>query len=679
MPTTGGRAQTSVARAVPWVLWMILLGGAVAVVASLPAAWRLHTTICDGSHCPAGTATSAAASRLESIGLSLPGYAAAGLAMLVLITAACLIVAALLLRSSSSNAGALVGAAALIAIGVAFPQTIPALAVENPELAWLPALVDGSIVLVAWWVASFPDGIIRTRIGWAAVAASVVFAILPWLGLFLRLPGWLAPTLTLVTAGLLLSALITNLLTAPPERRRVMGGALSALAGAILVLSLATILQNTDFVVVGTLVDLALQTLLMLAFLAMPMAIAGAVLRRGLWGTAPSIVRTLSATAVTTVALGVFIAGALVLGTLGAEPAVALAVPVTVVALALQPLAAGVHALVRRLLTGSTADRQRALGDLGASLAIAADLDRAPESVADAVAAALGWRTARVVGSVPGQSERDAGGDVWLPLLHASSVEGWLVLTPRRPGAMLEPSQREAIAPVAAHLASVLHANRLAEDLRDSRRALVVAREDERRRVRDDLHDHVGPTLAAAVMTLGAAEHESSRNPEAATGYVRDARQQVSDAVATIRRIVYGLRPPALDDLGLVGAVTAFTRGLQTPMTLTVESGTSLPPLSASVESAAYAITLECVSNALRHSGGTECSVRIHMDRDELVIEIEDNGRGVISPIDGVGTESIRQRAAELGGSFERLTRNGDGTLARTRLPTGPNAQEESA
>lgn len=220
-------------------------------------------------------------------------------------------------------------------------------------------------------------------------------------------------------------------------------------------------------------------------------------------------------------------------------------------------------------------------------------------------------------------------------------------------------------------MAALLYSTRIDEQLRAAHRSLVSAREEERRRLRNDLHDGLGPSLGAVVMGLSAAENLLHTDPAAAQLLLVDARRQLRDTVGEVRRLVHGLRPPALDECGLLAAVQAFARGAdQGSMRVTVDAGHPLPPLAAAVEVAAYFIVLEAVSNAVRHSGGSVCAVVFVVDGGMLKIAVRDDGRGLSgAPPAGVGLTSMRARAAAVGGTLEVAQRCDGGSLVTARLP----------
>ena len=218
---------------------------------------------------------------------------------------------------------------------------------------------------------------------------------------------------------------------------------------------------------------------------------------------------------------------------------------------------------------------------------------------------------------------------------------------------------------------------RLSADLQRSRERLVEAREEERRRLRRDLHDGLGPQLSSQALTIDAALALMQRDPEAAEALLLELKADSQDAVADIRRLVYGLRPPALDDLGLLGALRETAAQYDAKgLNVSLKPPEDLPPLSAAVEVACYRIAQEALTNVARHSGAGACTVSLAIeDENVLRLEVRDDGRGMPDPMansavrSGVGLTSMRERATELGGSLDVQQLPEGGTLVRARLP----------
>ncbi|GAA1042416.1 hypothetical protein GCM10009557_68410 [Virgisporangium ochraceum] len=205
---------------------------------------------------------------------------------------------------------------------------------------------------------------------------------------------------------------------------------------------------------------------------------------------------------------------------------------------------------------------------------------------------------------------------------------------------------------LATPLAVALHATRLSADLQESRERLVTATEEERRRLHRELHDSLGPALTGAAFKADAIGNLAATDPAHAGALSAELGTQIRAAIQDVRRLVYGLRPPALDELGLVGAVRRMADELDGDLTFDVE-GRDLPPLSAAVEVAAYRIATEAMTNAVRHSRGRRAVLSLHADGQALHVSVTDDGAPEAAWRPGVGLRSIVERAAEVGGTAE--------------------------
>ena len=233
---------------------------------------------------------------------------------------------------------------------------------------------------------------------------------------------------------------------------------------------------------------------------------------------------------------------------------------------------------------------------------------------------------------------------------------------------------------LAGPLALALHATALSAALQESRVSIVAAREEERRRLRRDLHDGLGPVLTGIAFKADAAGNTLTADPARAGELLGQLRADTTAAIGDIRRLVYGLRPPALDDLGLIGSLRQQSARLaQRPdgssVAVELDAPEDMPPLPAAVEVAAYRIITEAMTNAARHSGATSIAVRLALpEGGALRIEVGDDGVGPRSPWQaGFGLISMRERAAELGGSCEAGPAPGGGGRVTASLPLTPS------
>jgi two-component system, NarL family, sensor kinase len=325
-------------------------------------------------------------------------------------------------------------------------------------------------------------------------------------------------------------------------------------------------------------------------------------------------------------------------------------------------------------------------GPLGDSYSVITELSRQIDTLNPTIASASDVSLARMIAStlnVPYVAIVD--GDVQtsvvgvrpsdreladVPLVYQGAEIGHLYVAPRHAGTSLSNRDLKLLSDLAQQLAVALFAIRASEQLQASRAALVTAREEERRRIRRDLHDGLGPSLASMKLQLAAVDRMLDADPGRAASLLKEVRDGMDVTTADIRRLVYGLRPPLIDELGLVAALRNHPSA-HSGMTITVEPD-DVPDLPAAVEVALYRIGCEAIHNAVRHSGGHRCAITIITTADDVQMRISDDGRGLPEPlVGGVGVCAMRERAAELGGIVE-LSRD-SGTTVTAVMPLRPS------
>lgn len=205
-----------------------------------------------------------------------------------------------------------------------------------------------------------------------------------------------------------------------------------------------------------------------------------------------------------------------------------------------------------------------------------------------------------------------------------------------------------------------------------SRRRIVAAREEERLRLRRDLHDGLGPTLAALGLKVDRARAEVSSDPAAVGPLLDEIRSDLRGALAQIRGLSRELRPPGLDALGLADALRQQLAAIGGADGPTVEvDAPDLGMLPPAVEVAAYRIVIEAVTNSVRHADARSCRVELARDHENLLIRVADDGRGIDAAPVGVGTRAMYERAAEVGGELLVGHGPGGGTVVSASLPIG--------
>lgn len=415
-----------------------------------------------------------------------------------------------------------------------------------------------------------------------------------------------------------------------------------------------------------------------LMVVAVPGGLTLAVLRYRLYQLEQVINRALVWSVMSLLVIAGFVATVALLRelVLGDDTSNASLVATGLIAVTFEPLRHRVQRGVNRLLYGDRDDPYGVLTRLGALLANTVQPHTVPALLTGTIARSLQVPYVAVEVDDPAGADlteavhgRPTGSVERFDMVTHGERVGQLVVAHRRPGDRFTPVERRLLADVARHASVAVSTARLIRDLRDSRERLVLAREEERRRLRRDLHDGLGPTFAGMSMQVRAASRlagGSDRLGRILVGLADDLRT----CTAEVRRLVDQLRPAALDQ-GLEPGLRAECQRFDGPgLRVRLTVGGDLRELPAAVEVAAYRIVAEALSNVARHARADRCEVRVRRDGRTLLLEVTDDGVGAARPRPGgVGLDSIRQRAAELGGGCEIDGGPDGGTVVRVTLP----------
>ncbi|MBN6051166.1 sensor histidine kinase [Nonomuraea sp. RK-328] len=257
-----------------------------------------------------------------------------------------------------------------------------------------------------------------------------------------------------------------------------------------------------------------------------------------------------------------------------------------------------------------------------------------------------------------------------VPLVWHGERVGRLLVGPPGPRRFPAAHDERVLATLTPYVADVAHAVRMAADLQRSRERILTTREEERRRLRRDLHDGLGQTLSAMAMTINIARSRLKNSPDSADALLQTLRSGMDAVAGDIRELVYGLRPPALDDLGLARAVRELAGQSSAETAIEVETDGDLSGLPAATEVAVYRIVQEALTNVRRHADARHARVVLRREPKALRVRVSDDGRGLPDGHRaGVGLGSMRERAAELGGVCVVGPEPGGGTRVEATLP----------
>lgn len=715
-PVLGGVGSAAVARSESrWMVtariaWLALATFHVALSAvGLPLYLQALGTVCTGAGCHPWQPS------VQPIGawgvqLSVAAYAGYMFVLQLVHTAAFLGVAALLFLRRRTDWLALSIAATFVMIGTLSPPARQTLFEAYPTLG-LAADFFVSVGWASFFVAFFylfPNG--RWVPRWARWLAPAWYAAnLPAIlslerfapSSALNYEHWHPALAVFVVVGLVGSGLFgqaRRYRRADASQRRQIKWVVFGLAVA----AIGTTLVNLAGVVLprsglpsypALLYEPVGATLITVLFLAVPMSVAVAIMRHRLWDIDLIINRTLVYGALTAAITGLYVAVVAGLGALfGARGSLLMSLLAAgLIAVAFAPARERLQRAVNRLTYGHRGEPYEALARLGQRLEETLAPDETLSAVAHSVADALRLPYAAIE-LVAGGGARTvaAAGEpvedvVRMPLHYGGEQVGTLTLAPRRGERGFSDADRRLLGDLARQIGVAVQALRASDEavrlsaaLQRSREGLVTAREEERRRLRRDLHDGLGPILGSLTLQLDVAADLVTSDPAAVEALLGDLKQQAQGALADIRRLVHGLRPPTLDDLGLVGAIQQqAARYEHDGLAIVVESSGQLGELPAAVDVAAYRITLEALTNVAHHAGAARCTIRAERDPEsgDLHLEIIDDGRGIRVGGErrGVGLVSMRERAAELGGVCVIESPPGGGTRVCVRLPS-PNA-----
>lgn len=691
------RALT-LARPVQGIVIFLTIG---LFIASISVHYKSRSIVCRNDPCPPGQLTYKAEQALSQAGMTVDSLVIATITLDLLVAAVFTISAVIISVRKPRDLFAIFTSVMLVTFGVAtFSGGIRGFGTVYPSLHGLieTIIFFGSFSFVTF-LFTFPNSKFRPRWAWLIPAAWTLFQIpryyLPDSPLNIAVSNRLFFNV-LFSAGVL-SAILTQVYryvkvsneVEKQQTKWVIYGMTVGIVGYLTVRILSLFIPDPfgNGILINILSNIAATIFILLV----PLSITIAITRYRLWNIDPIINRTLvyGTLSFLTIAFYILVVGRFAIYFRSNESNLIISFIATgVVAILFEPLRQRLQQGVNRLMYGERDDPATVLTRLSQQLESALAPESILQTIVETLAATLRLPYAAI--SLLDEEPRftstlnlPPSGLIHFPLTNQTERIGELILAPRSQGESFSPADMKLIIIIAQQAGVVAHAVHLTQELRQlnadlqqSREQLVTAREEERRRIRRDLHDGVGPILASLLQRLDTVRILIPNEPGKAASMAEDLKGQVKTTIADIRRLVYALRPPVLDELGLVSAIREYTADYQgaSGLQVNVIAPETLPHLPAAVEVAAYRIVLEAFANVVHHAQATTCHISMSIAKQEndsmFFVEIADNGQGLPVKLHaGVGIVSMRERVAELGGSISIKPRAGGGTHVRACLP----------
>lgn len=658
-----------IARAT-WLAVLLLVS--VVFMATLLVEFIQLQQVCVSDNCNHPYLTPESFANLRTIGLSTQAFATYFITVIIIFALVWITAGILIFWHKSDDRMALFVSLFLVTFGPSFAADPRVLAAAFPAWQWPAAIVGflGASGLI-FLLCLFPDGHFVPH--WSLWLAVVWIALQAVTFFFPASPfnpdHWpepLALVLSLAIFSTLIAAQIYRYRRVSSQQQRQQTKWL--LFSTALAIMIVLILGFLDFLIASTglVAEVISNTLLYTAFALIPISICVAILRYRLWEIDTLINRTLVFGALTACVVGIYV---LVVGSLSLLFQTSGNLPISLlatglVAVAFQPLRNQLQRGVNRLLYGARDEPYAVLAHLGQRLERAHDPEAVLPTIVETVRDALKIPYAAIIIDQDGSaafvaaSGSPVANPLSLPLAYQGEAIGLLILGPRGVGETFNPADRGLIAVLARQAGVVAYAVRLSAALQRSREQLVLAREEERRRLRNDLHDGIGPQLASLTMKIETARLRLAHDPLADT-LLSELVTLTQATIADVRRTVYDLRPPSLDELGLLSALRERAAQYQTQgaggVQIWVDAPEELGSLPAAVEVAVYRVAQEGLANVIRHAQAHNCWLRLSLDTaaGALCLEVQDDGQGIAAPQRyGVGLRSMRERVTELGGTI---------------------------
>lgn len=682
-------------------------------IANIPVFYERMSGECITEECLAAPGPPPGLEALQKIGMNGPVYALFYTVVECLFIFGFLAAAFIVYWKRGNEIMGMLGTLLLVGFGVPFPSMMTVAAENEPKLL----LFNGIMTFLGWvsfviFFLIFPNGkFVPSWSKWVFILL-VVFLLLG----FFEMPLWVVIFRVILMFVLLLYAQIYRYRNVSTQIERqqtkwVVYGFSVGILGYLGLLLIPMLFNPNIFKEGSPLYFMFFNTGIYFTLLLIPVTLTFALLRRRLWDIDPLVNRTLLYAIMTVAVIGIYTAVVWYLSNLFKtdENVVISIIATSIVAVSFSPLKEKVQKVIIRRLFGEQENPYFVIALLGKKL----QESKTPEQVVEQV-----LKTLKEVIKLPfasinllqngkevvlAQFGEAVGNHHRLPISYRGTQLGYLTVSPRSPGEAFTSSDEklwevliQQLGPLLQDLKATVDLKALNVMLQESREKLVLAREEERKYLRRNLHDDLAPRLAALAYTAAAAEELVDKEPLTVKKLLSEHQQMILGTVDDIRRLVYDLRPPSIDELGLLEALRLRTNEIISSMAVYSEeepeskielmfiAPEQLQKIPPAIEVAVYRIITESVVNVVRHSKANKCEVHIYLRKNRLELEVIDNGIGISrerppSTMGGIGLTSMRERAAELGGEciIERSTSGGTRVYASFPLQTENTGEEK--
>lgn len=628
---------------------------------------------------------------ISQMGIPISAYAIYMLSLSSILVCAYIGVGALIFLARPNDRMALLSAFILVASGVTWPNTLESLK-AYPNSSSILALLIGMIgtlgfTLFFWLAYLFPSGSFVPR--WTWIPAAFFLLSVSLINLFPNTVFDINTWHPVLNYGLFLGIIATMIfapvyryrkVSTPVQRQQLRWIAFSLVIGLTTFAILGIAGNISSFIsndVAGSIFALTADTILMLALLLFPIAVGISIMRYRLWNIDIIINRSILYGTLTVLIIAAYM---LIVSSLGillhsdSNQIISL-IAAGFVAVIFQPLRERLQRIVNRLVYGQRDEPFKILQHLGQIVELTPVNENSLNTLVNTISQALNFPYVAIEITYGKRKEIltscgiETINSQRFPLVHQAVHMGDLLVSPRTGEHNLSSIDTDLLSTISRQAGAIVHAIQLKTDLQRSRERLVISREEERRRIRRNLHDGLGPVIASLAMQADHAREFLHRDPDQTEKMLVDIMTKTQGVISEIRRLVYDLRPPALDELGLLGALRAYASQLQQKTNVEIIAPEFMPALPAAVEVAVFRIAQEALNNVVRHSNAHQC--RLHLSfSDQLQMEICDDGVGLPANAGtGLGLVSMRERAEELGGEFTVESVDIGGTRILVKLP----------